>query len=157
VQHTSRCAFSLAAGIQRRTGPLARRNEPLLSTAFRASLAGAKIEFFLLQSGRRLPNNLSFRVDFRFVNISGDHENPEYVDVLDSDRYPYGRLSGEDGWFDILDERRLFFPARLIDELRAKAAKLPICDLPPLISESAACIRADLAERSSYDSTNGDY
>jgi class 3 adenylate cyclase len=79
-------------------------------------------------------------MDFRFVNISSDPNNPKYISIPDPDRYEFINKRGKVGWIDKLDERRLFFPIRVVRDMLRRAAEMPLGDLRPLIQSSDAYI-----------------
>jgi class 3 adenylate cyclase len=88
----------------------------------------------------------TFRIDFRFVDISDDPEHPEIVSVLDPDRYAYTTMdNGEPAVIDRLDPRHLLFPVSAINDVLEKAGRLPLYDTSPRITDAGEYITSRLS------------
>ncbi len=86
-----------------------------------------------------------FRLDFEFVNISGNPEHPQIVSILNPDRYEYIKTdAGVEGFIDKLDPRRLFFPLSTINEMLERAGNLPMNYLRPKIDDTNEYIASRL-------------
>ena len=96
----------------------------------------------------------SFRVDFRFVNISDDPEHPEIVSILDPDRYEYTTMGdGEPAVTDTLDPRQLHFPISAINDMVRKAGKLSLFDTSPKIKNAHVTLRRALLQSQTASGT----